>query len=548
MRSSLPRARAMLTRLETGRIVVLSVLLGMLVGGLCILLRVLLGYLMPLGAALTGYAPPGTPGEGGLMMAFGDSLPWGLLFLPFVGAAYAWLVPADLGAPFSQLVRGYHARGQWPNLRGQLRTLLGTLLAYVSGLLIGRDSAFVMVGQIGTRLLGRVTKLDSIEFRTLMLSGAAAGLGAVLHAPLAAAVLIAEVLYRRFEFEFEVLMPCVLAAVAAYAVYGLGFGFDPLFSVTGAQVPAASQVLAYLLVALGVTLAGWLLLRACRVLPSAWTDGWLRPLFGGIFGLLTAAVALLSTPTILGDGSGWFQLGLSSFLGAEASGMGAWRWLLLALGARLAFGGGVLPSLASGGLLGVGLGQTLGLDPALSGLIGAVSFLTVTLNVPVGATLLAMSWGGDAVLPVTLIAAGLAHFLSGESGIVPGQARSRAASGVHVNPGFSQLPDTVRYIPPRRNSEAPVPFDQPSENPEHPPQSTSAERELYRRAVPSSWNGTKLNLLALPPGVEVVGVVRDGVVRVPRPELRLTAEDELVFLARPEAYAALEGVLRLPGV
>ncbi len=227
--------------------------------------------------------------------------------------------------------------------------------------------------------------------------------------------------------------------------------------------------------------------------------------------------------------------------------MGAWRWLLLAFGARLAFGGGILPSLASGGLLGLGLGAALGLDPALSGLIGAVSFLTVTLNVPVGATLLAMSWGTDALLPVTLIAAGLAHFLSGESGIVPGQARSRASSGVHINPGFSQLPDTVRFIPPRRAAETAVPFDAapPAGSTETP--SPTPERELYRRPVPGSWNGTRLSLLALPPGVEVVGVLRDGVVRIPRPELRLTAEDELVFLARPEAYAALEGVLRLPG-
>ena len=36
-------------------------------------------------------------------------------------------------------------------------------------------------------------------------------------------------------------------------------------------------------------------------------------------------------------------------------------------------------------------------------------------------------------------------------------------------------------------------------------------------------------------------------VRLPHPEVRLTPDDELVFLARPDAYAALEGLLRLPG-
>lgn len=533
----------MLTRLETGRIVVLSILLGMLVGGLGIALRVVLDAVLPWGAWLTGFSPPGAPGEGGLLMAFGDTLPWGLLFLPFIGGLYAWLVPAEPGAPFSQLVRGYHARGQWPDVWTGLRTLLATLLTHAAGLLIGRDSAFVMVGQIGTRLLGRATRLDAVESRTLMLAGAAAGLGTVLHAPLAAAVLIVEILYRRFEFEFEVLMPCVLAAVAAYAIYGLGFGFSPLLDVVGAQLPAAGQVPLYLLLALSVTLLGWLLLFACRVIPSTWTDGWLRPVLGGMFGFLTAALALWGDPGVLGDGTGWLQLGLNGFLSEKVMEVAVWRWLLLAAGARLAFGGGIFPSVATGGLLGVGLGSALGLDPTVSGLIGATAFLTVTLNVPVGAALLAVAWGGDAMLPVVLVAAGMAHFLSGETGIVPGQVRSRAVSGAHTAPAFAPLPDSVRYLAPRHPAApAPIPFDPPAEGTPAVP-----AQELYRRAVPGGWHGTKLNLVSLPPGVEIVGIVRDGTVRVPRPETRLTTDDELVFLAYPQAYAALEGLLRLPG-
>lgn len=539
----------MLTRLETGRIVVLSILLGMLVGGLSIVLRLLLDFALPWGAWLTGFSPPGAPGEGGLLMAFGNALPWGLLFLPFVGGLYAWLVPAEPGAPYSQLVRGYHARGQWPDVWTGLRTLVATVIAHTSGLLIGRDSAFVMVGQIGTRLLGRATRLDAVESRTLMLAGAAAGLGAVLHAPLAAAVLIVEILYRRFEFEFEVLMPCVLAAVAAYAIYGLGFGFSPLLDVVGLQLPALAQVPSYLLLALLVTLLGWILLFACRVIPSTWTDGWLRPVLGGAFGFLTAALSLWGDPGVLGDGTGWMQLGLNGFLSEKVMEVSAWRWLLLALGARLAFGGGIFPSVATGGLLGVGLGSALHLDPAVSGLIGATAFLTVTLNVPVGAALLAVAWGGDAMLPVVLVAAGMAHFLSGETGIVPGQVRSRAVSGAHTTPVFAPLPDSVRYIAPRQPAgiAAPVPFDAPPEGAEPLSSDSPPERELYRRAVPRGWQGTRMNLLSLPPGVEIVGIVRDGTVRVPRPETRLTADDELVFLAYPQAYAALEGLLRLPG-
>ncbi|WP_019584802.1 chloride channel protein [Deinococcus apachensis] len=546
MRSPLPRA--VLTRLETGRLVVLSVLLGLLVGGLCVGLRLALNALLDLASQVIGYAPPGTPGEGGLLMAFGEALPWGLLVLPLVGAAYAWLVPRDAGDPLTQLVRGYHTRGLGPGLTVQARTLAGTLLGHAGGLLVGRDAPFTALGGLGTRLLRQATRLDAVETRTLTLAGAAAGLGAVLHAPLAAAVLIAEVLYRRFEFEFEVLMPCVLAAVSGYAVYGLAFGFSPLFSVEVLPVPASPQLPAFLGVALAVTLAGWVSLFACRVIPERWTDGPWRPVAGALFGGLTAALAFWSTPAVLGDGAGWVQLGLSGFLGSDALLAGGWRWLLLAVGARLAFGGGVLPSVGVGGLLGAGLGAALGVDPAVATLVGAVAFLTVTLNVPVAAALFAVAWGGDALLPVALLTAGLAHLLSGESGLLPGQVRSRAASAVHTGPSLPLLPEGVRFVARRLPAGAPgTPLDPVLPEGEGSPTPLASEQELYRRGVPSSWQGARLSVLSLPPGVEVVGVIRDGTVRVPRPELRLTAEDELVFLARPDAYAALEGVLRLPG-
>ena len=74
-----------------------------------------------------------------------------------------------------------------------------------------------------------------------------------------------------------------------------------------------------------------------------------------------------------------------------------------------------------------------------------------------------------------------------------------------------------------------------------------AGRVGSRRVVTAAKEKLEQIRATLPPGVEVVGIVRDGSVRLPRPDLRLTATDELVFLARPDAYTALEGVLRLPG-
>lgn len=562
LRSSL--SRTILTRIETGRLVLLSSLLGLLVGVLCIVLRFGLEQLAPLRGWLTGYTPPGIPGEGGLLMAFGEVTWWSLAVLPVAGGLYTWLIPALPGSAFSQLVRGYHARAQGLtqglHFLEQCRTLLGLLVGYFSGLMVGRDSIYVMVGQMGSSLLERLTTLDATERRTLMLAGASAALGSVLHAPMAAAVLIAEVLYRRFEFEFEVLMSCVLASIVAYATYGLMYGFEPLISVSLPGIPAPTQVALYVVVTFMVTVVAWALLLACRVLPSVWSDGPHRPFWGAALGLLTALLVWLSGPQILSDGMGWFQVGLSGFLTLESTENGIWRWVLLALGARLALGGGVMPSVAAGGLLGIGLGQWLELDPAMAGLLGAVSFLTVTLNVPVGAALLAIAWAGDIVLPAALLAAGMAHLVSGESGIVPGQLSSRSSRKIHrsseafrIGPrrvieadkdatdGVVDANNTVRTTA-GKQVEAQTETVKTSEH-----SGASHEKVLLRRPIPASWQGVALKLLILPDEIEIVGLIRDGEVRIPRnSDVRLLEGDELFLLAFPEAYKALDVLWNLP--
>ncbi|MGI8747580.1 MAG: chloride channel protein, partial [Deinococcus sp.] len=230
MRSPLPRI--FLTRLETGRLVLYSLFIGGLVGLLGSGWRLVLDAALNLSAGLLGYRPPGTAGEGGLLMAFGDGLPTLLLLLPLVAALMAWLNSSGRD-PLDSVVSGYHARGEWQGAPAGLRTLLGLLLGTGSGLLIGRDSSFTALGSLAATLLSRLARLDAAERRTLTLASVAAALGVALHAPLAAAVLMAEVLYRRFEFEFEVVMPCVLSAVSASAAYGLIWGFDPLFALPG---------------------------------------------------------------------------------------------------------------------------------------------------------------------------------------------------------------------------------------------------------------------------------------------------------------------------
>nr|WP_308430678.1 chloride channel protein [Deinococcus piscis] len=521
-----------LRRWQSARLVLLSVAGGVMTGLLAAALRLMLEALGRAATSITGYAPPGTPGEGGLMISFSSPQNFGLLLLPVLGALYVWLMPRD-GTPLNQMVRiGLGKRSdadqRWA-LDSEVQSLSAAALASAGGLLVGRDAAFAALGRLGTRLLALLTPLSASEHRSLVLAGTAAGLGAVLHAPLAAAVLVAEVLYRRFEFEYEVLMSCVLAAVTGYAVYGLFFGFHPLFVPPSLESLSWSDLLPGLAVTLAATAAAWLALRLSTRLPQPRTAA-ARVAAGAAFGALSAGLVLLAGPQMLGDGSGWLGLGLSGMLDGAALEAAGWRWLLLTLGAGLAFGAGVLPGAAIGGLLGAALSGMLGGDPALGTLLGAAAFITVTHNIPVAATLLVMAWGGDAALPAALLATGLAHMLSGETGLLPAQVAGRSKRSEEADAAALVLAEVSR-----RPAQAGAGEGDPYQ-----------DRELYRRPVPSSWGGVAVGQLALPPSVEVVGLVRDGEILLPRRSQRLLRGDEVMLLARPDAYTALDALLELP--
>ncbi|MDO4264708.1 MAG: chloride channel protein [Deinococcus sp.] len=524
--------QTLLRRWQSARLVLLSVAGGLLTGLLAAGLRLALEALGRAATSLTGYAPPGTPGEGGLMISFSSPQSFGLLLLPALGALYVWLLPRD-GTPLNQMVRiglgkRSDAEQRWA-LDSEVQTLSATALASAGGLLVGRDAAFAALGRLGTRLLAQLSPLSPSEHRSLVLAGTAAGLGTVLHAPLAAAVLVAEVLYRRFEFEYEVLMSCVLAAVTAYAVYGLFFGFQPLFTLPRMEGLGLGDVPLGLAVTLAATGAAWLALWLSSRLPRPQTAP-MRVAAGAAFGALSAALVLLVGPQVLGDGSGWLGLGLGGLLDGAALEAAGWRWLLLTLGAALAFGAGILPGAAIGGLLGTGLSSVLGGDPALGTLLGAAAFITVTHNVPVAATLLVMAWGGDAALPAALLATGLAHMLSGDAGLLPAQVDGRSKRSEEAAAAALVLAEI---------SQRPARTGQGSDD-------ANSDRQLYRRAVPGTWGGVAIGQLALPPSVEVVGLIRDGEILLPRRSVRLLRGDDVMLLARPDAYAALDALLELP--
>ncbi|AFZ69069.1 chloride channel protein EriC [Deinococcus peraridilitoris DSM 19664] len=518
-----------MTRLESSRVVIYGLLAGALVGLMGSGLRVVLDQLVSALAFVTRFRPPGTPGEGGLLMAFGEAAPLGLLALPVLATLAALLRPGMRHDPLEEAVRQYHDDRHLPDTAADGRSLVASTLAYLSGVAVGRDGPFTALGNLSARLLTRMARLSRTEARTLALSCVGAALGLVLHAPLAAAVLIVEVLYRRFEFEFEVLLPAVLASVAAYAVYGALHGFSPLLVTSVMQFPGLAQVPMYALLALVVSLAAWLVTQAREALPGLEQHHWWHTASVTVFASLAAVLAYF-VPETVGDGAGWLQVALRGFQDIESLWQGLLRLLLLVGVAWLALGGTVLSAVSAGGLLGVGVSSllpALGLDPAVGGLVGAAAFLTTSHNVPVAATLLLATWGGDALLPALLAGTLLAHALSGEASIVRPQVRSHAFSPVHAQAAV--MPDTENAnMPPEERpalDKAPV------------------EEQLYRVPLPDGWQGLGADDVVWPVGVQYVALVRGGDVRVAEPMQIFQENDELVLLASPDQFEGFAATL-----
>jgi chloride channel protein, CIC family len=524
-----------------------SIGIGLLVGVFGTLLAWLLEALQDLLlATVTGLRPPGLPAEGGVLQAYVAERAWLLPLVLIIGGASVaiWhsrqkndelLDPDGVNAALHAFHQG-NARANAN--RSALELIQGTLSA-AAGAPLGREGAFSSLAMLLSSGFARLTRLSEEDRRLVFVAALAAMLALALRAPLAGAVLAVEMLYRRFEFEIEALMPAVLSSVTAFAVYGLFRGFDPLFQLETLAGQPSVLLPAFFVLGLLEAAAAAGFVAALRGLREAWTlvrmPIWARVSLGaGLIGVLG-----VFTPYALGDGLGWLQLSLSSFLPISA----VLVLLLLRVAAALLAGssgvpGGLItPSLVIGGLIGNLYAQALNalvpsypIEPAAFTLAGMAAFLAGTINAPLAATLLITEWGGYGLLVPLLMTTLAGYALTGRESVLPAQAESRSSSPVHINEylrratGLRDTPDLLDLL----ERDALMVSDEDDER-------------LYRFPVPEAWRNQIIRDLDWQ-GTLLVAILRDGHIRVPRGHIELEPNDELIVMASKQAHAHLTGL------
>lgn len=354
------------------------------------------------------------PGLGGLIS--------GILVFTFA--------PEAEGHGTDSMVRAFH------RLRGEIRARVPFIKTLASAITIGTGGSAGKEGpiaQIGAgigSILGKVLGLSAKHRRILMLAGAGAGVGAIFRAPLGGALFAAEVLYRETDFEYEAIVPSIVASITAYAVFVTLFGYGHLFTgVKDLQFEHVPELGLYAILGLVCALVGFVYVKVFygsrdRFFRKLRMPNHVKPAVGGLLlGLLA-----LWLPQVLGGGYEWIQQAIDNRLGADLGQMATsvpWHaaqlLMLLALGNIVATSftissggsGGVFgPSLYIGAMLGGSFGYFVhALFPgSLSEatrvsliLVGMGGFFAGVAKVPIASLLMVTEMTGSYGLIVPLM-------------------------------------------------------------------------------------------------------------------------------------------------
>jgi len=191
---------------------------------------------------------------------------------------------------------------------------LSSAISIGSGGPFGAEGPIIMTGGAFGSLIAQHLHLTSMERRTLLVAGAAAGMSATFAAPLAAVLLSVELLL--FEWRPRSFVPVALASAAAAATRHYIIGAGPLFPVAGQPAFAGpGGLLSCMLVGLIAGIVSLLLTGAVYAAEDAFGRLSLHWMWWPALGGLAVGAGGLIFPGALGVG----YSNIESLLGGDTS-------------------------------------------------------------------------------------------------------------------------------------------------------------------------------------------------------------------------------------
>ncbi len=372
----------------------------------------LVGLLAGLTAAIFRLTLSGGDRLRNALIAWAHHFPWiGWIFPVLFGATGAllslWLVrkyaPETSGSGIPHLkgvLHRFRTLRWWRVL--PVKFVAGTL-ALGSGLAMGREGPIVQMGGAVGDAVARWLKVTPRERRTLIASGAGAGLAAAFNAPLSGLTFVLEEVQR--DFHPLVFAAAFLAAVVADIVSRLINGADPVFIIPNYPSPPIISLPFFALLGIISAPLGVLFNRGLIAGLNIFSR------FHGRWALTAAAVvgALVGlagwfAPEAVGGGHALAEIVFAGNLTLAAIGMWfAVRFLLTTTSYGTGTAGGIFaPLLVLGALLGLGVGQVVhhympsaAPQPAVYAVVGMGAFFTAIVRAPLTGILLIVEMTGN---------------------------------------------------------------------------------------------------------------------------------------------------------
>jgi H+/Cl- antiporter ClcA len=378
---------------------------------------------------------------------------WFLYLLPVAGVVIHFLYKLwgkNAEAGNNLIMEEIHEPGGGVTARMAPLVLITTLITHLFGGSAGREGTAVQMGGSMAGLLGKWFRLTKNDIRIILMTGIAAGFGAVFGTPIAGTIFALEVLAVG-RIKYDALIPCLIAAVladvvcSAWGIHHTKYHIDILPTVHRqyAFLPLDLLLLAKVIMT-GVAsgLAAWLFVQLSHTIKQQAnrhikTHQWLIPVTGGC--LIILLTWMVGTHDYLGLGVTSKEPGGISILNAfHAQGVTSWSWfwklLFTAITLGTGFKGGeVTPLFFIGAALGNTLAVLTGAPIDLFAGLGFIAVFAAATNTPLACTLMGIElFGADHALYYA-IACFTAYYFSGHSGIYTSQRIAVSKPGRNIN-------------------------------------------------------------------------------------------------------------------
>lgn len=464
--SSIFDFRGFFGNINTRTIYLYSIVIGILTGLGAVAFNDLLHWTASSVMDLVAHHPVPLPaGEGrGLPTHSEPVRRWAFLVLPIIGGLISGLLvrtwaPEAEGTGTDGYIEAFHNQAGAIRPRVPLIKSLATLATLSFGGSAGKEGPTAQVGAGIGSALGGFIHMGARARRSLMVAGAAAGLGAIFRAPLGGALTAVEVLYKE-DIETDALTPAILASVTAYTVFCSIEGFDHLFAFESRPFESPIELLFYVVLGLVCSAMGYVYVRFLhgsrrQIFQRLPVNRYLVPPIGG---LMVGAIGYFR-PEVLGQGLGYVQQLIDGEpVGGVTATVGGLFGLALLKIATTSFtissggsGGVFAPSLFIGAMLGGAVGS-LGhawfpgivqeVGPFV--VVGMGAFFAGVANAPIASLMMVCELtGAYELLPPLMVVATVALVASRRWSIYVAQVDNKFSSRAHL---WEMNPNILRRI------------------------------------------------------------------------------------------------------